>query len=237
MIFGRYKNELRWAIKETHGGSLGSSIKDIIKADVRDAGGYTYIDRVTIGGDEVRVPDLAPGGVVVADANGTLSVSSGAPTGQTVASNTSASELVLSGNNTGTYTNSYFGGWAPGTWQDVTGFSVTKTIGSGGIVMISLTARIEGDNASAYSPSHAYFRVMRGGVEIGRSSVILHPANYVPTNFWLRFAGNLSMSFIDTGISGSQTYTVQYWLANDYASNTEAVVIGERYLNVIELKP
>lgn len=48
IIFGRYKNLARWALKETHGPPYGSSIKDIIAAYLVDNGGYNYIDKVVI---------------------------------------------------------------------------------------------------------------------------------------------------------------------------------------------
>lgn len=44
MMFGRNKNTFRWALKENHGGSGGSSLKDCIAIDITDSGGYSYVN-------------------------------------------------------------------------------------------------------------------------------------------------------------------------------------------------
>jgi hypothetical protein len=51
MVFGRFKNTFRLALKETHGGSLGSALKDIITANIVDSGGYNNVTSMTLSGD------------------------------------------------------------------------------------------------------------------------------------------------------------------------------------------
>lgn len=145
-----------------------------------------------------------------------------------------AGEINLVSNNTGSFSYAAGGGWTPGTWQTVSGFSVTRNVSSGSTVHITVTATVEGDNYNYYVPSCAYFRILRGSTEIARSSVMLTVANYVPSSFWYFNSNNLSFNIIDSGVSGNQTYTVQYWLPDEYGA-TEYVRLGARYLNVIEL--
>lgn len=163
-------------------------------------------------------------------APGSTSTSQGATTYN------STSEANLTSNNTGSFSYSAGAGWTPGTWQTVSGLSVTRSITSGNTVLVTLTARIEGDRYNYYVPSAGYFRIMRGSTEIARSAVYLSPADYVPNYFWYNKSSNLAFNIVDTGVSGSQTYSVQYWLPNEY-SGTESIRIGERYMSVIELHP
>lgn len=396
VLFGRFKNEAFWSFKETHGGSLGSAIKDIMRAYITDAGGYQHLNRIVMAPDAGTVvvgnssnlanklqvagsmsvyddaqnsdsryfgeviergwvPSIgsvsyatvsdAPVGNVVARATsytwvygprialdrtkdylveGWVRYTSGSPAvwyfcvqnydangnnlsgdgtdwhypvsgatppttwtkftfivgpngvknhhanakfisvgwianytsgnatyefcgwrirplspasfgGQSVASAVVTSETILTSNNTGTFSFTPGGaGWTPGTWQN-TGFSVTKNITPGNMVHITVTARIEGDNYNYYTPSCAYFRLMRGSTELARTAVYLTPASTVPTNFWYYNSNTLSFNYVDTGVSGSQTYSIQYWLPNEF-SQTEAVFFGERYMHVIELR-
>lgn len=60
VMFGRYKNEAFWSIKETHGGSLGSSQRDIIRSYFYDSGGYSYIDKTVIPSGNVGIGTTAP---------------------------------------------------------------------------------------------------------------------------------------------------------------------------------
>ncbi|CAN5214590.1 hypothetical protein BH09BAC1_BH09BAC1_18060 [soil metagenome] len=145
-----------------------------------------------------------------------------------------ATEIALASNNTGTYSTGAGVGWTPGTWQAVSGFTVTRNVTSGGTVNITVNALVEGDNYNSYVPSCAYFRLMRGGVEVARSAVMMSIANYVPSNFWFFNSNDLSMNVIETGLSGNQTYTVEYWLPNEFSA-TEGVRLGFRSMNVIEL--
>lgn len=143
-------------------------------------------------------------------------------------------EINLISNNTGTYSNGAGIGWTPGTWQAVSGFTVTRNVSAGGTVNVTVNALVEGDNFNYFVPSCAYFRLMRGGVEVARSAVLLTVANYTPTNFWYFNSNNLSMNVVETGLSGNQTYTVEFWLPNEFAG-TETVRLGSRNMNVIEL--
>ena len=60
VMFGRYKNEAFWSIKETHGGSLGSSQRDIIRCYFYDSGGYSYIDKTVIPSGNVGIGTTSP---------------------------------------------------------------------------------------------------------------------------------------------------------------------------------
>ncbi|MND05227.1 hypothetical protein D3C83_258830 [compost metagenome] len=59
-----------------------------------------------------------------------------------------------------------------------------------------------------------------------------------PTYFYYFISADLSMFLTDSGVSGSQTYSLEFWLANDndYCSN-ESVQLGEYQMNIIEIKP
>lgn len=189
--------------------------------------------------NNVRINSLAGSGtrVVTADANGVLGTATTAPTGQGVTTTTATNEVQLVGNNTGTYSGSAGAGWTIGTWQS-TGVSITRTITSGSIILITLTARIEGDNNSFCPPSSAYFRLMRGTTEIGRTGLQMRPTTTNPSGFFLFLSSNLSMNLVDSGVSGSQTYTLEYWLANDNgACSAESVFLGERYFSIVEIRP
>ena len=153
--------------------------------------------------------------------------------GQGASVYSSASELALASNNTGSYSNSAGAGWTAGTWQDVSGFSVARTITSGNMVQITADGLVEGDNYNYYVPSCIYFRLLRGSTEIARTAVYLTSANYVPSSFWYYNSNNFSMNVVETATSGSQTYKVQYWMPDEFSA-TEYVRIGSRRLNVVE---
>jgi hypothetical protein len=198
--------------------------------------------------NNIQINSLAGSGtrVVTADANGILGTTTSPPTGQGVSTTIATNEVQLVGNNTGTYSGSAGAGWTIGTWQS-TGVSVTRNITSGSIVLITLTARIEGDNNTYCPPSSAYFRIVRGTTEIGRTGLQMRPSVnntfdrsgwYLLGSFFLFLSSNLSMNLVDSGVSGSQTYTLEYWLANDNgACSAESVFLGERYFNIVEIRP
>lgn len=145
-----------------------------------------------------------------------------------------SSEINLVSNNTGTYSSAAGAGWTPGTWQTVSGYTVTRNVTAGSTVHVTVNALVEGDNYNYYVPSCAYFRLMRGGTEVARTAVYLTAVNYVPSGFWYYNSNTLSMDVIETGLSGNQTYTLEYWLPNEFSA-TEYVRLGDRDLNVIEL--
>lgn len=184
-----------------------------------------------------RIRGLSGSGnrLVTADANGVLGNSTSFSIGQGVSEYTTAAEAWLTGNNTGTFSYAAGAGWTPGTWQNVSGFTVTRNVTAGNAVHVSASGLVEADNYNYYAPSCVYFRLMRGGIELARTSVYLTPASYVPSNFWYFTSGGFSFDAIDTGVSGNQTYTVQYWIPDEHAA-TEYARIGSRRLNVIELR-
>lgn len=154
------------------------------------------------------------------------------PIDQGYSSVSNTSEILLIGNNTGTFSYGLNAGWAVGTWQS-TVISVTRTITPNCFVMVTVTARIEGDNYNRCPPSSAYFRINRGGTIIGSTAVF---TRYNTTGGHPYISSNLSMSFIDD-ISGTQTYTLEFWLTNDNnACSVESVAIGDYQLNVVQIK-
>jgi hypothetical protein len=158
-------------------------------------------------------------------------LTTGSSIGQGVTVALSSTEIALISNNTGSINYGHGVGWNPGTWQS-TGFSATRNITSGNIVNIQFTARVEGDNYNFYAPSTCFFRIMRNGTEIARSAV---PVAYRPVPDWYYTNNNISMNIIDTGVSGNVTYSIEYWIPNEFSA-TERVYLGERYLNIIELR-
>lgn len=60
VMFGRYKSEAFWSIKETHGGSLGNLQRDIIRGYFYDSGGYSYIDKVIFPNGNVGIGITSP---------------------------------------------------------------------------------------------------------------------------------------------------------------------------------
>jgi len=155
--------------------------------------------------------------------------------GQGASVYSNATEINLNGNNTGSFSYSAGAGWTPGTWQDVSGFTLSRTVVAGNMVHITSSALVEADNYNYFAPSSAYFRLMRGTTEIARTAVFLTPASYVPSSFWYFTTGNFAMDVVETSVSGSQTYKIQYWLPNESGSYTENIRIGSRRLNVMEI--
>jgi hypothetical protein len=64
VMFGRYKSEAFWSIKETHGGSLGNLQRDIIRGYFYDSGGYSYIDKVVFPNGNVGIGTTSPGAIL-----------------------------------------------------------------------------------------------------------------------------------------------------------------------------
>lgn len=184
------------------------------------ADGWTITQATSLGGfDNVTsVPDVT-------------TVGAGS---QGISKYSNESELLLVGNNTGSFSYGTGAGWTPGTWQDVSGYTVTRTITSGSSVHISANGVVEGDNYNEYVPSVAYFRLLRGSTEIARSTAILSVVGSPGSGVWYYLTGTFSMDVVEDGISGSQTYKVQYWLTDEHTS-TERVRVGSRRLNVIEM--
>lgn len=154
---------------------------------------------------------------------------------QNYTSNISSTEILLSGNNTGSYSSGAGSGWTVGTWQS-TGISVTKNIPSDHFAMITITARIEGDNLNRCPPSSSYFRIVRNGTSIGSTAVLTRTTTSNPTNFFYFLSSNLSMYLTDN-VTGNNTYTLEFWLTNDNgACSVETVNICDYQLNVIQIR-
>lgn len=154
------------------------------------------------------------------------------PLNQNYSATNSSAEVLLIGNNTGTYSTAAGVGWTPGTWQS-TGISVVKNIPTGYFAMITLTARVEGDNNNRCPPSSSFFRITRNGTVIGITAVF---TRYNSTGGYLFISSNLAMYLTDN-VTGNNTYLIEYWLANDNnACSVESVNIGDYTFNVIQIK-
>lgn len=151
--------------------------------------------------------------------------------GQTVIAVTSAANTVIVGNNSGTYTNGTGRGWTIGTWQDVSGLTITRTTPVGKKVTVSFSIDGYGNDYSYFAPQAVVFRLLRDGVQIGKSSVLSNESDFYYYYWNANFITNTS-----DGDGASHTYKVQYWMANTTAS-TERVFIEDRSLIVREIAP
>jgi hypothetical protein len=151
---------------------------------------------------------------------------------QGMTQSSATAETLITGNNTGSYTNGAGAGYTPGTYISVPGLSTTRTVTTGNVVKVSFTAAWEYNEWSSYAPQQVWFRILRDGSAIATSIAYFEPFD------WYIGDGNISINIQDTGVTaGSHTYTVDCWLANTYNTNTETMYIGERYLTVTEIKP
>lgn len=151
---------------------------------------------------------------------------------QNYSSNSNTNEILLIGNNTGVFSYGLGAGWTVGIWQS-TGLSVTKTIPTGYFTLLTITARIEGDNYNRCPPSSAYFRIVRNGTVIGTTAVF---TRYNATGGHPYISSNLSLCLTDN-VSGNNTYTLEYWLANDNNNcSSESVNICDYSFNVVQFK-
>lgn len=156
------------------------------------------------------------------------------PLNQNYNTTSSSTEILLTGNNTGgSNVNLAPGaGWTPGTWQS-TGISVVKNIPTGHFAMITLTARVEGDNYYRCPPSSSFFRITRNGVVIGTTAVY---TRHNSTGGYWYISSNLAMYLTDN-VTGNNTYLIEYWLANDNSDcSVESINIGDYMFNVIQIK-
>ena len=156
-------------------------------------------------------------------------------TGQGITSATRTSEVQHLGNNTGSFSSSATtnAGYTPGTFQS-TGLTATRTITSGSNVLVTFTGEWRTDFLNFYETELIVFIISRNGTEIGRTSAWTSEGG-VSYNI---IEGNVSLTVNDSSVpAGSNTYTVEYWMANSYPSNTESFFLGYSYLNVIEIRP
>ncbi|MBL4658225.1 MAG: hypothetical protein JKX73_09515, partial [Flavobacteriales bacterium] len=108
---------------------------------------------------------------------------------------------------------------------------------AGNIIKVTWSARWEIDSWNYYTSEMIWFRILRGGTTIATTSVYTSGGVAAGGNYYFT-DGNVSLSVYDTGApTGSSTWKVQYWMTNQWGSNTERVRIGERYMIVTELEP
>lgn len=137
------------------------------------------------------------------------------------------------GDNTSAYINGTSGvcnsGYSSGTWFNVAGLSTTRTIATGNFVSINVHIRWKTDNYSYWAPETIWFRVLRDGVEIARSSMFTQDPD------WYILEGDGNIFYYDAGaVAGSHTYTVQTAISNN-SGGTESFWIQDGYLTIIEI--
>lgn len=162
---------------------------------------------------------------------GTGAAPTWAALGQTVVAVTSAANTAIVSNNTGTYANGTGRGYTIGTWQDVSGLTVTRTTPAGKKVTVSFSIDGYGNDWSYYAPSAVVFRLLRDGVQIGKASVLSNEDSY----FYYYWNANFITNTTD-GDGAPHTYKIQYWMTNNTGS-TENAFIEDRSLIVTEIAP
>lgn len=138
---------------------------------------------------------------------------------------------VIVGDNSSTYSSACYAGYTTGNWFNVPGLSITRTITSGNIVAVNVHIRWKTDSRCYYTPETIWFRILRDGTEVARSSMMTtDPGFYI-------LEGDGNIFYYDSGSgSGSHTYSVQAAMANTYTSYTESFQIMDGYITLMELK-
>ncbi len=157
------------------------------------------------------------------DATGTTTIN------QKVTSASAQATTQITGNNTGSYASGIGRGYTIGTWQDLPGLSVTRTVPLGKKVVASFTVDGYGNDYAYYAPDVIVFRILRDGVQIGKASVLTNESalNYY---YW-----NANLSINDfTGDGAAHTWKVQYWMSN-LTSATECVFVEDRNITIEEI--
>ncbi|MBI4930604.1 MAG: hypothetical protein HY841_07570 [Bacteroidetes bacterium] len=137
------------------------------------------------------------------------------------------------GDNTSTYSGTggvCASGYTTGTWFNVGGLSITRTITSGNLVAVNTHIRWKTDNYSYWAPETVWYRILRDGVEIARSSMFTADID------WYILEGDGNIFFYDSGASaGSHTYSIQTAMANN-AAGTESYWVQDGYITLMEIK-
>jgi hypothetical protein len=138
---------------------------------------------------------------------------------------------VIMGDNSSTYSAACWAGYSTGNWFNIPGMSITRTITAGNIVAVNVHIRWKTDDRCYYAPETMWFRILRDGVEIARSSIYSADG----THFILEGDGNIF--YYDAGATaGAHTYSTQVAMANSYSTGTESLIIMDGYITLIELK-
>jgi hypothetical protein len=120
-------------------------------------------------------------------------------------------------------------GYTTGNWFNVAGLSITRTITAGNYVTVNVHIRWKTDNYSYYVPETIWFRILRDGVEIARSSMFTSDPD------WYILEGDGNIYYYDAGATaGSHTYSVQTAMSNN-SGETESYWIQDGYLTLIEI--
>jgi hypothetical protein len=163
--------------------------------------------------------------------SGTLSWSSGSSLGQGFTQSSATGCTRYIGDNTSGYSSTGVcsSGYSTGTWFNVAGLSITRTITTGNIVAVNVHIRWKTDNAYYWAPETIWFRILRDGAEIARSSMFTQDPD------WLILEGDGNIFFYDSGASaGAHTYSVQTAIANN-SGGTESYWVQDGYITLMEI--
>ncbi len=182
---------------------------------------------------KIKITDgtQAIGRVLTSDANGLASWQTSASLGQGYAQANATACTRINGDNTSTYTNTgaCTSGYSTGTWFNVPGLSVTRTITAGNFVSVNVHIRWKTDNYTYWAPETIWFRILRDGTEIARSSMFTQDPD------WYILEGDGNIFYYDAGATaGVHTYSVQTAMANNSAG-IESYWIQDGYLTLIEI--
>ena len=119
-----------------------------------------------------------------------------------------------------------------GTEADISGETVTLTISDAASIILitwNATATLNNDNVTTLGTVFATFKLYRGGSQIYRTDismpVIQNSGIFIP----------VSMQYQDTGVSGSTTYKIRWFVLNTVAGVTALLASGS-VLQATEMK-
>jgi hypothetical protein len=112
--------------------------------------------------------------------------------------------------------------------------SVTRTIAAGHTCDVSFSIDGYGNDFAYYAPQVVIYRLVRdGATQLGKASVTSVDGTY----YYHYYNAKLSIQdngFTPDGVT-AHTWTVQFWISNDYAGNTESTFVEDRNVQVTEL--
>lgn len=152
--------------------------------------------------------------------------------GQGFSQTAATSCSYITGDNSSTYSGTggvCSSGYTTGNWINVPGLSVSRTITSGNFVSINVHIRWKTDNYSYWAPETIWFRLLRDGSEIARSSMFTQDPD------WYILEGDGNIFYYDAGATaGSHTYSVQTAISNN-SGGTESFWVQDGYITIIEI--
>ena len=182
---------------------------------------------------QIKIQGGSPGSgkILTSDAAGLASWQTTASMGQGFSQANATSNTLISGDNTSTYGTpcNWTTGYSTGSWFAVPGLSLSRSITSGNNVSVNVHIRWKTDNWCYYAPETIWFRVLRDGTEIARSSIFTSDID------WKILEGDGNIFLYDSGATaGSHTYTVETAMANT-TGGTESYYVQDGYITLIEI--